>query len=782
MPDREAGANRHGGADTVVRVRLSLGRATAAGAAVLAAAWAVLAGLAGPAGAAAAGFWAAGDGAAGTGAGAPGPVIIMGLPGLRWTDLSATATPALWRMAQQGSAGSLVVSAVHTRSCPADGWLTLNSGARAAEDPAYSPGTGSARGGPAAPCPAQPAVSAAAPVSSSAGGAPALVPAMGRIVTANQPLHYDPYWGLLSRAAGTGGCATAAGPGAALALAGPGGHVASYLPSAGAVTREVLARCPLTVIDLGALPAAPAARAAALRAADAAAGRIASWQPDGARLMVAGLADDSAPHLRAVIVTGPGYQAGQLAAASTRQPGMVLVTDLTPTVLGWRGVAVPSATVGSPVTADPRGSAGLAAVVRGLTGQDTAAQVYRSTVLVFFLVYGFGEGAVFGLLALLLRGKDPARRRRRRRAYTIAGVTAGAVPAGTFLASLVPWWLLPHPAVLLYGMAAAWTAVIAVVALAGPWRRSPLGPPGVVAAVTVAVIGLDVMTGSRLQLGTPFGLSALEAGRFYGVGNNALGVYGASGLLLAAWAATALGAPGPAGPGGAAGAEPVRGRRRAVLAVSAIALFAVVASGWPGFGAKVGGTIAMVPGFLLLLAAVAGIQVTWRRALLILASGLVLVTGFAVLDYLVPSAGPSDIGAFVGHVLHGGSGGILQRKISSNVGSLTTTVYSPIVPVVVVAAALILAWPHRFRLGGLNRAYAALPLLRPALAAIWLVAVLGWLADDSGVTVPAAAIPLALMLVIAVVAAVPVTSQDAGTSGEGTVKHLCHEPQRRANL
>ena len=51
-----------------------------------------------------------------------------------------------------------------------------------------------------------------------------------------------------------------------------------------------------------------------------------------------------------------------------------------------------------------------------------------------------------------------------------------------------------------------------------------LGPPGVVAAVTVAVIGLDVMTGSRLQLGTPFGLSALAAGRFYGVGNNALGV------------------------------------------------------------------------------------------------------------------------------------------------------------------------------------------------------------------------------------------------------------------
>src|SRR5690349_23430880 len=89
----EAGANRHGGADTVVRVRWSLGRAVPAGAAALAAAGAVLAGLAAPAGAAAA-------------AGGPGesaPVIIVGLPGLRWTDLSATATPALWRLAGKGS-------------------------------------------------------------------------------------------------------------------------------------------------------------------------------------------------------------------------------------------------------------------------------------------------------------------------------------------------------------------------------------------------------------------------------------------------------------------------------------------------------------------------------------------------------------------------------------------------------------------------------------------------------------------------------------------------------
>ena len=119
----------------------------------------------------------------------------------------------------------------------------------------------------------------------------------------------------------------------------------------------------------------------------------------------------------------------------------------------------------------------------------------------------------------------------------MAGVLAGSVPAGSFLASLVPWWLLPHPAILLYLMTAAWAIVVAGIALAGPWRRDPLGPPGVVAALTLVIVGIDVMTGSRLQLGTPFGLSVLLGGRFYGEDNNTIGIYGAAGILCGAWLA-----------------------------------------------------------------------------------------------------------------------------------------------------------------------------------------------------------------------------------------------------
>jgi len=260
----------------------------------------------------------------------------------------------------------------------------------------------------------------------------------------------------------------------------------------------------------------------------------------------------------------------------------------------------------------------------------------------------------------------------------------------------------------------------------------------VICLLTVVVLGVDVMTGSRLQLETPFGLSVLQAGRFYGIGNEALGIYGITALLAAAWLALLALRRYPSS------------RRPAVLAVAVVALFAVVASGWPGFGGKVGGTIAMVPCFLLLAGAVAGIKLNWRLVLLVAVSGLALFAIFALISYFTPVTGKSDIGSFAGSSLHGHSGGLLLRKINSNIGSLSVNALSPLSPIVVVLTGLMLWRPSWFGLKTVPQAYAAQPLLRPIMGVLWLMPVLGWFADDSGVIVPAAALPLALPLGIAI--------------------------------
>jgi len=652
-------------------------------------------------------------------------VVVVGLSGLRWSDVSATKTPELWRLAGQGSVGNLVDYAVLPLTCPADGWLTLNAGARAQSDHTN------------AACGAFPAVRPA--------GAGASVPGLPALETYNHRFHNNPDWGLLSGQ--TPGCATAAGPGAALALADRAGHVASYLPGPGQVTAAVLARCPLTVVDLGTLGYTERARQ--LATADAQLATIAAALPaDTTLLVTAPGAPSKPPHLQLALADGPGYSSGLLNAVSTRQPGLIVLTDLTPTVLGWLGATVPPQTVGAHVTRGDRGS--LAATVQALTGRDTAEQVWRDTHDEFFWAYSLADAAVLAAIGLASWGAAPEQRRRRARGWRLTGVFAAAVPVGTFLANLVPWSTTAHPAAWLYGVSVALALVIAGAALLGCRHRGPLAPLGVICLFTVAVLGVDVMTGSGLQLETPFGLSVLEAGRFYGIGNEALGIYGLSGLFGAAWLALVL-LRRPASLAAPGGGSP--SRRPAVLAVTAVAVFTVFASGWPGFGGKVGGTIAMVPCFLLLGMVVAGTRLNWRRILLVAVSGLALFAVFALISYLVPATGHSDIGVFAGNTLHGRSGGLLLRKINSNLGSLSVNAFSPLIPIVAIVTGLMLWRPAWFRLTTMPAAFAAEPLLRPVLGVLWLMPVLGWLANDSGVIVAAAVLPFALPLAIAILAA-----------------------------
>ena len=674
-------------------------------------------------------------------------VVVVGLSGLRWSDISASATPALWAVAQAGSPGSLVDYAALWHTCPVDAWLTLNGGDRA-QVPHGTKG----------PCPALPAVTAS-PGHAGVPG-PALVAAMPSLVTYNHGLPYSPRWGLLASAAGKGNCATAVGPGAVLALAGPGGNVSSYLPAVPALSGPVLARCPLTVVDLGSLPGASGSgRAAAVRQADAQLAALTAELPTGTTLMVIapGL-DGLPPHLQTVIVSGPAYRAGLLSAPSTRQAGMVVLTDLTPTVLGWRGQPRPAGLPGSQITRTDRGA--LASSVRGLIGQDTTYRVWTSTHTVFFWTFALVDAIAFAGVGLLFWGGQPERQRRRAALWRIIGTITAAVPAGSFLANLVPWWLMAHPAIWQYGLTLGWTAVVSAIALTGPWRREAFGPPGAVATATVLIVGLDVMTGSRLQMGSPFGLSVLQAGRFYGIGGEAIGLYAVCGMVAVAWVGSALLRPA------APDAGPLRpGRGRALLAASAVAVFVVVACGWPQFGGKVGGTIAIVPCFLLLLMAMAGIRITVRRVALVLGSGVALFAVFALINYLVPATGHSDIGAFAGNLVHGQAGQILMRKWTSMIGSLAVNTYSPAVPLVIVLTGLILLKPSWFAVRAVPRGYAAEPLLAMTLAMIWLVGVLGWFADDSGIIVPATALPLALPLGFALLAGVSLTEDDAANRG-----------------
>lgn len=651
-------------------------------------------------------------------------VVIVGISGLTWKSVTKAGTPELWHLAAEGSVGSLVDYAQQPLACPADGWLTLNSAARAQ--------------GPR-PCTSLPAVIPA--------GTAARIPAMPRIIQDNQQFHEAPDWGLLATLAN---CSTAVGPGAALALASPAGIVSSYLPSPADLPAPALARCPLTVVDL--TGSAERVHASLI---DHQLARLAAELPPSTLLLVTapgaavgpgpGGTPAGPPHLMAAVVNGPGFASGLLGSSSTRRPGIVTLTDLTPTAAAWLGRPVPAGTVGARVTRADRD--GLDPAVASLMARDTAEQVWISTHGWFFLGYALADALAFCVPVLLFRGAAAEQRRRRARYWRTAGAAAAAVPLGSYLANLAPWWTWAHPAWWLYGLTAAWALAGTAAALAGPWRRSALGPFGALCTATLLLLAVDVMSGSHLQLDAPFGLSLLVSGRFYGIGNEALGIYCVSALVAAAWLTDILSGGAPFSPPPSQRAWWTWG-----LGVGVVGSFAVVASGWPGFGAKVGGTIALVPCLLLLAAWLAGARLGRGWAVPVAVSGLVLFLAFAVISYFLPGAGVSDMGTFAGNLLHGRGGDLLRRKISSNLGSLTLNVSGWLTPVVALATGIALWRPAALRLRTLATAFASLPLLRVLAWLAWLVLVLGWFADDSGVIVPAVALPFVMPLAVAMAA------------------------------
>ncbi|GAA4951209.1 hypothetical protein GCM10023205_10040 [Yinghuangia aomiensis] len=682
-------------------------------------------------------------------------VVFVGIPGLRWSDVTPERTPNLAGLTGHASAATLSVRTVEKTTCPADGWLTVGSGARSS-------------------APRQDGACAPLPAVAAGPDGTVTVPDLPRIADFNTTYSYDPKFGTLAATAARGNqCVTAVGPGAALATADAQGRSpAAYLPGADALDAAALARCGLTLVDLGALTDGAPDRDARLRAADEAVGRIAGMLPERTELVVAGPGDGGTtgtPHLRTLLATGPGtrFDGGYLTAPSTRYDGMAQLTDLAPSLLDPLGIDPPSELVGS-VVARASGPTGAAAV-RDLNLIDVGAQAARDvretyqffTWLTVVPLVLFAAG-IAAAARMRKRGAPDASRRKLYRALQVVGVTAGTVPGATFLVGLFPWEKAGSPEAALVLLSLGWTAVLTALAFAGPWRRSPYGPPGFAAAATALILAADVVTGSNLQMNTLFGLSPLVAGRFYGFGNVAWSVFGPAVLLAVAWpVGLRLGA----------------GRRRAALAVLAAgALAAIVVDGWPAFGSDFGGVLALVPGFAVLGLLLFGIRISWGKAALVAAGAVTTVAIIAVFDWMRPAAGRSHLGKFVQQVIDGDAGSVLHRKVADNLSSFHGPI-AYLIPVLYAVLLVAILAPHRIRATALPPAYERIPWLRAVLLACWIAAAVGYAANDSGIQIPSVALLIGLPLPAAALAAVAAERAGRASRGDGSPARPQAQPQ-----
>ncbi|MFY1693306.1 hypothetical protein [Plantactinospora sp. WMMB782] len=640
-------------------------------------------------------------------------VVLAGVPGLRWDDVDPKNTPTLWRMAERGAIGSLSVRSARQPTCPVDGWQTLGAGNFAAWDGA----TVGER------CP-ELDVTVERPDRISAN-----LPDQRTTVTHNQDrLRWGTMPGALAESVR---CTVAVGPGAAVAAARPFGRVDRYAPELPDDPTELLASCVLSIVDLGTVSGDdPAVRAAAARRADAVLARVLAARPERSLVMVAGVADtDRSSRLHVAVADGPGWGRGWLTSSSTGRNGYLQLVDLAPTALAALGRPTPERLfIGQPAAVVAGRPADLPAAIAAPADADREARVQQRVASWFFLLLaGLQCLLALAVLPLLRRarrdagpnGPAPAPRRVVATVEVLLIAAALAIPAA-LVADAVPWWRGAHAGVY-FGLV---TAVVlglatAAVRLARAYQRT-LWPLGSVAALAALAVGADVVTGARLQLNGVTGYSALEGGRYAGLGVVGLGVFIAGTLLSAAWLAQRV----------------RRSRRPAVMVL--VGVLGVIVVGSPYLGADAVGAVALAAGVSIAAATSTGGWLTLGRFAWAGIAGLAVTIGFVLMDLRQPLDQRGSLGRFLTAIGDGTSGLTVHRSGAANLAALAG---SPLTVIAIVGAVLV--WFALLRTwGGLKRLFGIYPAIRAGMAGIPVATVLAGLLGGSALNVAGAAAAL----------------------------------------
>ncbi len=478
-------------------------------------------------------------------------------------------------------------------------------------------------------------------------------------------------------------------------------------------------------------------RSEALADADAMVGELVS-RTDPDRDAVVVMAPIAASGLGVAMVRAPDVSSGLLRSASTRRDGYVYLADVAPTVLELLGEEPPSSFEGRAfdvADADGNRVAHLADQAADAERRDDRLPVVVPVVIAALVV----------LTAIAQRSRRPGTQSRRAaRAVRVVSIGALGIVPGTYLAGQVDVTRRGMGAYALVVLGIA--GVVAVLGAVADRLGPGLGPLVGVGSV-LGVLGTDIVVGAPLQVNTVFGYSMAVAGRFTGVGNLAFALFGAAAVAFAVLVHD-------------------RGGGRWLPVVVVVLAGVVALDGLPMLGADVGGVISLVPAFALTVWVLVGRRIGWRQVLASVVAGMGVVVVFALVDLARPRAGRTHL-ARLGEQLVDGRiatvDDLLVRRLYASFGDAETLVWA-FVLVVVAAAFVSSVAVARGRIGPYLRLPSE-PGSRGLAVGFGVLALLGLVANDSSIAVPATM----LIVVVPVVLLRQRALADADTRGATAV-------------
>lgn len=462
-----------------------------------------------------------------------------------------------------------------------------------------------------------------------------------------------------------------------------------------------------------------------------------AWGPlgTGPALGTAGAAREQGAQVSGEPLAGPtgtpGVAAGPglATSATTRRAGIVANTDVAPTVLAALGVAPPPGMAGRPLA-----GVSLAALRRDLPWtvavpadpweavaliyqRATAVHTLRPPVVRAFIglaIAVFVAWTAWLAWASLAKAPGPEARLG---AWRWMLLLLLAAPLSVLLAPLLDPLLplqAPGARMAIIGLLAAGLASAAWAA----GQRDGIGPFAWLSLATVAALVADVILGAPLIKSSILGYDPITGARFYGIGNEYMGVLIGTALV---------------GTGGLLDRFPGRtGLRWAVLGVYALVSTVLAA---PGLGVNVGGTVAAVSGFSVTALLLWRRRLAWRAAFLAMLAVAAVLAAAAWVD-VAASVQPSHLGRAALLLVRGELEtlwNIAVRKVQMNVRLLNWTIWAQVMVVSLAISAVALHRPGQL----IRRLEGRHPHLVRSVRGAVVASLVALAANDSGVVAAA---------------------------------------------
>ncbi|MDD2585451.1 MAG: hypothetical protein PHT79_05500 [Syntrophomonadaceae bacterium] len=233
--------------------------------------------------------------------------------------------------------------------------------------------------------------------------------------------------------------------------------------------------------------------------------------------------------------------------------------------------------------------------------------------------------------------------------------------------------------------------------------------------ITMVLLTLDVFTGSRLMLLSPLGSDAIAGGRFYGIGNDYMGVLIASTIIFISLLTDRI---------------HTKLILKILIATTAMIIMAT-AIGHPHFGANVGGLITSIVATGVLLMVLMEKQLNLKLLVII---GLIAIAGVltvARLDALFSTA-PSHAGKAISMLFNGGFP-IFVSIIRTKLGILAGTVYHSSWSIFLLLSIIILVWSWFSARSSFLRIAVEQSRFAKIIRALLITAITVFIANDTGV-------------------------------------------------